>query len=35
MSRLIDADALKSKVLEWMSSDPCGIGEKSCPSKQI
>lgn len=29
--RTIDADALKSKVLEWMPSDPCGIEEKEFP----
>lgn len=26
--RLIDADVLKEKVLEWMPNDPCGIEEK-------
>lgn len=29
--RLIDADALKNKVLEWMPSDPCEIEEKEIP----
>lgn len=29
--RLIDADALEGKVLEWMPSDPCGIEEKEIP----
>jgi hypothetical protein len=29
--RLIDADRLKGKVLEWMPSDPCGIEEKEFP----
>ena len=29
--RTIDADALKRKVLEWMPSDPCGIGEREFP----
>ena len=29
--RLIDADALERKVLEWMPSDPCGIEEKEIP----
>ena len=29
--RLIDADTLKGKVLEWMPSDPCGIEEKEFP----
>ena len=29
--RLIDADALKDKVLKWMPSDPCGIGEREFP----
>lgn len=29
--RLIDADRLKGKVLEWMPSGPCGIEEKEIP----
>ena len=29
--KLIDVDALKDKVLEWMPSDPCGIEEKEIP----
>lgn len=29
--RLIDADVLKDKVLNWMPSDPCGIAEKEHP----
>lgn len=29
--RLIDADRLKEKVLEWLPSDPCGIEEKEHP----
>ncbi len=29
--RLIDATALKRKVLEWMPSDPCGREEKEYP----
>ena len=29
--RLIDADVLKEKVLEWMPNDPCGIEEKEFP----
>lgn len=29
--RLIDADRLKEKMLEWLPSDPCGIGEKERP----
>lgn len=29
--RTIDADALKSKVLKWMPSDPCGIEKKEFP----
>lgn len=29
--RLVDADALKRKVLKWMPSDPCGIEEKEFP----
>lgn len=29
--RLIDADALKSKVLQWMPNDPCGIEGKEFP----
>ena len=29
--RLIDATALKRKVLEWMPSDPCGREEKEHP----
>lgn len=29
--RLIDADALKRKVVEWMPSDLCGIGEEEFP----
>lgn len=29
--RLIDADALESKVLEWMPPDPCGREEKEYP----
>lgn len=29
--RAIDADALKSKVLEWTPSDPCGIEEREFP----
>ena len=31
MSRYIDADALKNKVLEWMPPDPCGIAEREHP----
>lgn len=31
MPRLIDADALKIKVLKWMPSDPCGIEEREFP----
>ena len=31
MNRWIDADELKSKVLEWMPLDPCGIEEKEFP----
>lgn len=29
--RLIDADALESKVLKWMPPDPCGVEEKEYP----
>lgn len=29
--RLIDADALKRKVIEWMPCDLCGIGEREPP----
>lgn len=29
--RLIDADRLKERVLKWLPSDPCGIGEKEHP----
>lgn len=29
--RTIDADALKSRVLKWMPSDPCGIEEREFP----
>ena len=31
MSRYIDADALKDKVLKWMPPDPCGIEEREYP----
>ena len=31
MGRLIDADALKDKVLKWLPSDPCGVEEKEMP----
>lgn len=29
--RMIDADALKSRVLKWMPSDPCGIEKREFP----
>ena len=31
MSRLIDADALKRKVVEWMPCDLCGMEERESP----
>lgn len=29
--RIIDADRLRNKVIEWMPPDPCGIEERSFP----
>lgn len=32
--RLIDADELSKKVLEWMPPDPCGVEEKEFPFEE-